>query len=298
MRRSRFFFPIVFPVGLLWLWGGACASPSKVPMVTAEPELRVTCDAPPLPDLGPIDAVIALDVSRSVDDPSGYDINQNGEVARIKHSEMTDVGDSILSAEVIGLRAFLELTKSLSDARFALVRFTGSNSRPESPPPRRIVWMHASEIEVPLTDDVLTVNVGLQRAFARGGGGMTNFSAGMFKAIEALDLEPSPYDPPRTARKVVFFLSNSSDTILVAGDGDVERIDFRMFEAASMAIERGIVFNTFGLGHAAENGGNHTLSLIAGATGGVHRSVPDPRTLACDLAKALAQPQRQSRPTF
>jgi hypothetical protein len=190
---------------------------------------------------------------------------------------------------------FFELMRDRDDVRFSVVSYSGSNQIPDTALPVGIVWNDEAIVEVALTSETLALNVALQRVLSRGSSGTTSFSAGMLRAIETLSGEADPRSSPRDAAKIVLFLSDNPDTIVIDGVGNSSRVDTRMYSAASRAIDLGIVFNTFGLGHAASHEGDHTLSRIAGATGGIYRPVPDPRTLACNLAQALVQKRPQFR---
>jgi len=71
--------------------------------------------------------------------------------------------------------------------------------------------------------------------------------------------------------------------------GPVVRTDPHMAVAAKRAIRSHVVINTFGLGEAADANLPHTLSRVAGATGGKFHAVKDPTVLHCKLMSALVQ---------
>ena len=88
-------------------------------------------------------------------------------------------------------------------------------------------------------------------------------------------------DWEKSSRKVALFMSVSPEPR--AGKAR----EPAMSNAARLAIDKGVVFNTFGLGEAAATSTPTSLSRIAGATGGSYRPVSDASTLYCQLLAAV-----------
>jgi hypothetical protein len=99
-------------------------------------------------------------------------------------------------------------------------------------------------------------------------------------------LAPGESDPPARRRRILF-LSDSPTPVRFAPAQRIVRDDALMGREAQRAIEAGISLHSFAIGGAAEAGASHALAQIAGATGGVYRTVPDPAALYCDLLAAL-----------
>jgi len=241
----------------------------------------------PVPDrraVGAQDVAIAIDTSRSTADASGSDVNANGRVGAMVASRETDPGDSLLAAEIAAIRFLLDAAAGL-DVRFSIVTFSGSY-RPT--PPRRLkhlVFDSEAVIRSELTHDLEVLRRVLHQVLARESDGYTNFAAGMKRSIQTLTDGPAPARP---ARRRVLFISDSATPVGIGGDEDVDRLDPRMQDAAYAALDAGIAFNTFAIGHAARSDPPHALSRIAGATGGRFHQASDPADLACQLIASLA----------
>lgn len=204
---------------------------------------------------------------------------------------MSDPGDSLLSAEVAGVKSLLRSAAG-SDVRFSIVTFSGLTAYPLQEPPTHIVLRGEAVIQSELTGDAESLKAALERVLERGSAGNTNFAAGMRQASRTL-MEASQPSPAQ--RRVVLFISDSPSPLQIGPNTPnmlVLRRDPMIARAAVKAIDSGIVFHTFGLGKAAATQPPHMLSRIAGATGGDYHAVGDATGLHCHLLQSLAQPRR------
>jgi len=263
----------------------ACAggAPSSAPSASSgrQPtQSLVECSPAPPDQVAPIDVAIAIDVSASTAAPSGFDVNANGQPGEQPRNKIfptaSDPGDSILAAQVAAAR-HLVAHYAGGNSRFSLIAYSGRN--PHDPSRRA----SDSFVESQLSTDPLALDAALDRVQAHGSRGAKLFSAGMTAAIETLTAAA-----PANSRKVVLFISESAYPIVLSSKDDPQRADPRMQTAAQSAIDAKIVFHTFGVGEAASTQEPHTLSWIAGATGGKYHPVADARQLGCSVASALA----------
>src|SRR5262245_17182772 len=150
----------------------ACASPS------APPERDPT--APPLAEApqrchdgpGPIeilaaDVAIAIDRSTSTRYPTGLDLNGNGVVGELRHSEYTDSGDSLLAAELAAVQQLIDVTK-LGGMRFAIVSYSGQHDFPLEDSVTQRVDRRDARLEAELTDDPRALGAAVARVAGRG----------------------------------------------------------------------------------------------------------------------------------
>lgn len=261
----------------------ACAGPPPVDLAS-EP---VACpeawpDALPATDL-----VLAIDTSRSTRDPSGADIDGDGEVGEYRGATWTDRGDSLLAAQVAAVRRLVALAQG-RDIRFGIVAYAGSHDRPLEDSMSRLVQRSDAVIGVPLTRDAARIEQELDRLLRRGSNGTSHFTPPMRLALRALAHPPDGAPAPRSR---VLFLSDSPVPVRpVSGNRSRSGYnwqDARMRIAAMQARRAGVVYDTFGLGNASDAPTPHTLTHIAGATGGRFYAVPDPTRLHCSLLTAL-----------
>jgi hypothetical protein len=279
MRRSTVLTGIVIAI-----CGSLISAPSRPGLESSPARDIAECRPPAAETIGSVDAAFAIDTSRSTVNPSGFDVNGNGRVGDLELSEMTDPGDSLLAAEIAGIRSLLLETAEL-DVRFSIVTFSGSYDPTPRQRTKHIVRDCDAAVRSKLTDDVGALEDALERVLGRGSTGYTDFAAGMRQAVRTLADEPPP---TRSSRRFVLFISDSTTPILIGGNERILRLDPLMEEVAREAIDSRIVFNTFGLGEAAGAAPPHTLSRIATATGGTYRAVEDPTKLACHLLDSLA----------
>ena len=243
-----------------------------------------------------LDVAIAIDTSGSTADPSGADIDGDGAVGELRGGEMTDRADSLLAAQVAGIKS-LVADGGLLDLRFSIVSFSGKDRFDDPVSAERFP---DAILRTELTSDSRELEASLDRVLKSGSRGTSNFAAAMRRSLESLDVGWGRA-PADGRRRVVFLLADSPTPILPGptqyiyrtpeGDphGPVVRTDPHMAVAAKRAIRAHVVINTFGLGEAADADPPHILSRVAGATGGRYRAVKDPTVLHCKPMSALVQ---------
>lgn len=155
--------------------------------------------------------VIAIDVSGSTQQPSGVDVDRDGEVGLPIEARgavfSTDPGDSILAAEVQAVRMLVDrLEPGLGPTRVGLLTFSGQRVEAEG----GIVSRRAGvRVETPLSDDFNELGAVLDQILARGSAGSTDF----FTAVDRSLLELSGRwdavsDARPGARKVLLLLTD------------------------------------------------------------------------------------------
>lgn len=243
-----------------------------------------------------LDVAIAIDTSGSTADPSGADIDGNGTIGELRDGEMTDRADSLLAAQVAGIKSVVADSR-LHDLRISIVSFSGKDRFDD---PSSAERFPEAILRVELTSDSRELGAALDRVLKTGSRGTSNFAAAMRRSLESLDVGWSRA-PADGRRRVVLLLADSPTPILPGptqylyrtpeGDphGPVVRTDPHIAVAAKRAIRSHVVINTFGLGEAADANLPHTLSRVAGATGGKFHAVKDPTVLHCKLMSALVQ---------
>ncbi len=243
-----------------------------------------------------LDVAIAIDTSGSTADPSGADIDGDGTVGEFRNGGMTDRADSLLAAQVAGIKSVVADNR-LHDLRISIVSFSGKDRFDD---PGSAERFPEAILRVELTSDSRELGAALDRVLKTGSRGTSNFAAAMRRSLESLDVGWGRV-PADGRRRVVLLLADSPTPILPGptqyfyrtpeGDphGPVVRTDPHMAVAAKRAIRSHVVINTFGLGEAADANLPHTLSRVAGATGGKFHAVKDPTVLHCKLMSALVQ---------
>ena len=242
-------------------------------------------------ELGPLDVAIAIDASRSTVDPSGSDVDADGDIGKFFFGRFkagsTDPEDSWLYAEVRAVRAVVNELAG-GDVRFSIVAFSGIPPHATKPTKTE----HAV-IEAPLTGNSADLEAALGRVIDAGSQGHTRFSAGMNLANQTL----TEGSAPRKKRRIVLFISESPNpsipnTASSSASGASGTFDPAMKDAALAAVDAHIVYHTFGLGGAADAPDPHALGRIGKATGGRFHPVPDALLLHCKMAHALLPPLR------
>jgi hypothetical protein len=241
-----------------------------------------------------LDVAIAIDTSGSTADPSGSDIDGDGIVGEFRDGVMTDRADSLLAAQVAGIKSVVA-DSGLRDLRVSIVSFSGKDRFDD---PASAERFPDAILRGALTSDTRELEIALDRVLEGGSRGTSNFAAAMRRSLEALGVGWSRA-PDDGRRRVVLLLADSPAPVLPGptqylyrtpeGDphGPIVRTDPHMAVAARRAIRSQVVFKTFGLGEAADADPPHMLSLVAGATGGRYRAVKDPTELHCNLMSAL-----------
>ena len=245
---------------------------------------------------GAYDVMLVLDISGSTEQPSGVDVDGDGEVginpslgvdkARYPDGRQnTDPGDSILAAEVAAADALVATFQGNERVRVGVLSFSGEMN-PKTGHRKRFDQQDAW-LEVPLTSDFASVRARLPGILARGPYGGTNFAAGLRLAIRELaGLSGARSQPRPDARKVVFFLTDGVPTFPVGtgsspDPGDVEAA----LSAARLAHRAGITVHTYGLGlNALAN--PYAVTEVAKATAGTFLPVQNPGDIVAFLQAA------------
>ena len=254
----------------------------------AEPLAAPSCPAGWPAALAPADVVIALDTSRSTRNPTGVDIDGDGQVGEFRGSAWTDRDDSVLAAQVEAVRRLLQLARG-NNVRFAIVAYSGRKDFVLEDSVTAHVDRHDAAIEAGLTSDLVGLEQQLSRLLRRGSSGYSSFAPPMKLALRVLQHPP---DGNRAERGRILFLSDSHEPMRNAPGGHYSWQDRRMRTEAMRAARVGITFDTFAIGPAADAATPHTLTHMAGATGGSFYAVPDPTQIHCSLLTALHEPRR------
>jgi hypothetical protein len=241
---------------------------------------------------GAVDAILAIDISRSTVDPSGADIDQDGKVGesvvkptgRIVDAISSDPGDSFLAAQVSAIHSLVKGSE-FDTLRIGIVAYSGVGKRQGPRLSRRTV---DAVVESDLTDSVQELESALGSVLKRGSHGNTDFASGMRLAQQTLASTPPGEGAPR---RMVLFLSDSG-TPVIERSRNLQREDPEIENATREAADAGITFHTFGLGAEAAKDPAY-LEEIAEGTGGEFRPVTDLTTLHCELAAALARPRER-----
>jgi hypothetical protein len=265
----------------------ACASsyrPDVVARAAALPPPPRRCSDGPGPiEILAADVVIAIDRSMSTADPTGFDLDGDGQVGEYRNSAYTDRGDSMLAAELSAVERLIAVTR-LGGMRFAIVSYSGREDSPLEDSVTQRVERSDARLETELTDDPAALWAAVARVANRGSNGATSFAPAMRLAVRTLNGAGSDN---QARRRRVLFLADSPTPVRYAPMDLIAYDDARMEIEARRAIASGVSFHSFGIGEAALSVSPHALEQIAGATGGTYRAVPDPRTLYCQMLAAL-----------
>jgi Mg-chelatase subunit ChlD len=209
-----------------------------------------------------VDVLIVIDVSGSTREPSGVDVNGNGQVGFDPRQERvppgtyppgtsnTDPGDSILAAEIAAADALIQ-NLDPTTLRVGVLSFAGEVNPLTLQ--QEVYGQQDAWVEASLTSDFLQVRRALQNILMRGPRGGTNFAAGVRLAVtELAGLYGGSSDPRPDAKKVVMFLTDGIPSFpfgssRVSDPGDTEAA----LNAARVAHKAGITINTYALGPVA-----------------------------------------------
>jgi hypothetical protein len=208
------------------------------------------------------DVMIVFDVSGSTKEPSGADVDGDGEIGFNPQIELvepgryppdlkcTDPGDMILAAEIAAAQALIHNLEG-GRVRLGVISFSGQTD------PNTGKRLHYDQqdawVEVPLTGDFDRVQGALPQILARGPYGGTNFAAAVRIAIRELaGLSGAKSRARPGAKKVVLFLTDGIPSLPfgmagVSDPGDSEAA----LNAARLAHKAGITINTYALGGGA-----------------------------------------------
>lgn len=225
-----------------------------------DPRMPVAGVATPAGTKGLYDIVLVLDASASTNETSRADVDGDGVVETDFRGD-----DSIFRAQLVAARGFLVALSRLPGnasgerIRVGVILFSGDERFHLEPADRDFVpreeavfalGRRDARLEVPLTHDYAGVDARLRELDDLDPRGMTNFAAGIARAIA--ELEGSAREGGRSERRdgaepVIDFLTDGAPS-LPYGERVAE--DAARF-AAGMAAERGIRLNTFELGRNA-----------------------------------------------
>ena len=123
------------------------------------------------------DVMLVLDISGSTSQPSGVDVDRDGELGVSPHPELdpnlypdttknTDPGDSILAAEVAAADALVARLQESAGVRVGILSFSGEMNPTTG---HRVRFdQQDAWLEVPLTEDLAAVRARLPAILARG----------------------------------------------------------------------------------------------------------------------------------
>lgn len=208
------------------------------------------------------DVMVVVDVSYSTRNPSGIDVDEDGEVGFDPSNELvapgtypddtvcTDPDDTILAAEVHAARRLLEELDP-TQTRIGVIAFSG-----ESDPKTGRRLRHDQRdawVEVPLTSDFAAVDAALGRILAAGPQHATNFAAAIRLSVtELVGLSGAESVPREDAKHVVLFLTDGEPSFPYgrAAISDPEDTEAAI-SAARLAHRAGVTINTYALGKQA-----------------------------------------------
>jgi len=203
------------------------------------------------------DVMLVIDTSRSTADPSGTDVNGNGEVGHSRlgglgavfGAGISDPGDSILAAEIAAARQVL-LGLDPRTTRVGLVAFAGEAMGDGSRYSRR---RPAFTVEG-LTRDYDRVQHGLDDLLASDPEGNTHMAAGVDQAtIELLGLRGSYSQTDPNSEKVMFFFTDGQPTLPYGPGAEADNVR-AVLRAANRANRGFIKIHSFAIGPDALEG--------------------------------------------
>jgi len=205
------------------------------------------------------DVMIVMDVSKSTQNASAADVDEDGVLGEDPHLGLyapgeypddvysTDPEDTILHAEVRAAQTLLD-GLDVRRVRVGLITFSGevdpATGRQKSPD------QHDATLEVPLTQDYAQLRAALRRVLAQGPNGATNFAAGLRLATQELaGLSGAVSSKRPGARLVTLFLTDGVPSFPAglateSDPGDLEAA----VAAARVAQTAGIRINTYAVG--------------------------------------------------
>jgi hypothetical protein len=232
------------------------------------------------PGSGRFDLMIAIDTSESASQPSGVDVDGDGELgAAVSEADRksTDPDDSILAAEVAAAEKVLDGLDP-KRTRAGVVSFAGeavlrSLRDLDRPPVRR-----AALTQEPLTSDYRRVRDALAELARSEPYGMTHMAAGIdLASLELLGLAGSVGSPDPDSTKLILLFTDGQPTLpyLTSESGNVGAVQV----AADRARRAGVRIHAFAIGPEALEGPVAAVEMAA-ITEGLFTPVPDPGRLS------------------
>jgi len=224
------------------------------------------------------DIIFVIDQSDSTSNPSGADIDGDGEIGRTpaadtpllgafgKFFRSSDSADNILAAELAAVETMLEQLDPRT-TRVGLVAFAGDMD-PLTPD---------ANVVVPLTSDYRRVRNGLDDIRSDGPSGRTNMMAGIQVATVELIGSQSAFSEKREgSRRIMLFLTDGKPTLPFENSTHNNR---RLaISRAAKAADFQIRIDTFAIGEEALADPVVTVEM-ARVTDGVFTPVMNPRDL-------------------
>ena len=207
------------------------------------------------------DVMLSVDVSYSTRDPSGIDIDEDGETGFNPETELvmpgtyekgvvnTDPDDSILAAEISAALLLLEELDP-QRTRVGLVTFSGeANPITER---RESIDQQDAWVRVPLTHDFDLLRAELAVVLSEGPQHATNFAAAIRLSVKELVGMTGAQSTQRDAKRVLLFLTDGQPSFpfgsaLVSDPEDTEAA----ISAAKLANNAGVTINAYALGKQA-----------------------------------------------
>ena len=179
------------------------------------------------------DIVFVIDTSESTSAPSGADVDGDGEIGerrggrylgifgRVLPLPTSDKGDSVLAAEVAGVRVLLDQLDPRT-TRVGIVAF-GGDQDPLTPDAYTVV---------PLTTDYRRARKGLDDIMSEGPRGMTNMATAVnMAAIELMGTQSAYSERRFGSKRIMMFLTDGIPTL---------PIDSSKMQNARMAIQQAV----------------------------------------------------------
>jgi len=223
--------------------------------------------------------LIAIDVSGSTQQPSGVDVDGDGQLGiPLEHRGAvfsSDPDDSILAAEVNAVRMLVDrLEPGLGPTRVGLLTFSGEYMASEG---GLLTRRPGVRVEAPLSDDFVELAAVLDQILARGSGGSTDFFAAVDRSLLELSGRWDALSDARPgARKVLLLLTDGIPSPQPGGVATRARALLATREA------EGVVIHIYALGGQAAEFPKFVRSLLQDSAGSFTR-VSDPAQAASFL---------------
>lgn len=233
------------------------------------------------------DVIFVIDTSESTRDPSGADIDGDGQVGRawIDESEQlenSDPDDSILAAEIAAAREILQSLHP-THTRVGIVAFSGSPSRP-------LEWLFprapSARIAQTLTLDHTLVSGALDRMASRPPGGGTDIAAGIDRALDDFETVENDDTPGFERQRLLLFFTDGYPTLPFDAEAEAANIS-AVLEATARAREAGARIHTFAIGTPALDSPIAVVEMAA-RSGGTFTPIRHPADLVDAVQHAVS----------
>jgi hypothetical protein len=203
------------------------------------------------------DVFFVIDSSGSTFAASGLDIDGDTIVGEGDFLNNNDPGDSVLAAELLAVRRFVEQVDP-DRVRISIIEFSAVIPIPPGLPEEQ----GRIRIVQPLTSDFGRVHAALDEIQQMGSVGATDYGGAVYKLIEEWNANADPDN----REAIAFFISDGKPTFprYPYDTTEIPDIDWAM-EATADAAATGIAINTYEVGHFDDLS---TLQAMADQTGG------------------------------